>query len=131
MNEKFLQLTHDARIKGTVGRRGLVGCGIADTCKYAPLTFPLRGKLSLIEGYPPKDSKGIGFHPPGSLSHASFFLERTEPENTQLTNCSPFSLRNQVYLESNLPDSSSWRLETCLCHALEAILFFPGEKDVG
>ena len=77
MNEKLLQLTHDAGIKGTVGRSGGVGCGAADTSKYASLTFPLwRGAFpalckALIEWYPPRDPKGIGFHPSGSLSHAS------------------------------------------------------------
>jgi hypothetical protein len=57
-----------------------------------------------------------------------FCLERTEAENTQLTNHPPFSLRNQVYLDSSLSDSSFWHLETCLCHALKAILFFPVKK---
>ena len=136
MNEKLLQLTHDAEVKGTVGRRGWVGCGASDASKYVTLIFPLEKEdfpalcKALIEWYPPRDQKELDSSLLGVSHMHHFCLERTEPENTQLTNCPPFSLRNQVCLESGLSDSSFWHLETCLCHDFKAKLFFPSEKDM-
>ena len=54
------------------------------------------------------------------VSHMhQFCLERTEAENTQQTNRLPFSLRNQVYLDSGLSDSSFWHEFTLLVRTAE------------
>lgn len=137
MSEKLLQFIHDAGIKGTVGRRGWVGCGAADTSKYATLTFPLwRGAFpalckALIEWYPPRDPKGIGFHPSGSLSHASFLSG--ENRGRKHTADQPPSLFPQKSGLSGLQSIWFFFLASgnLSMSCSQSNSLFPSEKDVG